>query len=432
MKKLSLLHLFLALLMLVLPVYPARGEIYSWRDQNGIENFSNSRDNIPPDAKVQVWTEKDPAPPPEKPNAEPLISSEEPAEPENNSSNHSDRSSNPAPLKAERVTQGRFAVQLVEELGLGKQPTTEEAAALLSRIRVSPPLGRWELERPVTPSLVTRLRTLTVSAAEVGTISIQPDEALLAFDTAAALLGVPITAATGDDISDPSYSTTVIQSPPLVLIAPPPPVYISSYVWVPVQPGFYWGGVWCSGYYVFDVGRRDYRFHRHRFDFPRDRIEHHFTDHVVRPRLHSRDGFPVRQPFQPGPPMINRRTEVRPPAPPPQMERRLRGGSPHSFSTLPRSGQTMPPSIGTPIMPRDGRPSPPTQITPLAPRTPMTPLAPTTPMTPLAPATTPKGGQLRGRSMNRQALSESIGPASPKIPSAAGGRPSLRRGASPG
>jgi len=60
MKKPSLLHVFLILFMLVLPVYPARGELYSWKDQNGIENFSNSRDNIPPDAKFQVWTEKYP------------------------------------------------------------------------------------------------------------------------------------------------------------------------------------------------------------------------------------------------------------------------------------------------------------------------------------------------------------------------------------
>jgi hypothetical protein len=403
------------ILSLISPVFPARGELYSWKDRNGIENFSNSRENVPPDAKVQVWTEKYSEPPDEKASPEPSASPETaPSRSESNPPAGIDPSLNAALAKTERATQGRFAVQLVEELGLGDQPTAEEAASLLSRIRVSPPLGRWELERPITSSLVSRLRTLTVSAAEMGTISIAPGEALLAFDTTAALLGVPIVAGAENDLSDSSY-TTVIQSPPLVLIAPPPPIYATSYVWVPVQQGFFWSGVWCSGFFVLDVGHRDFRFHRHRFDLPRGRIEHRFTDHVVRPRLHGRDGFPVTRPFQPRPPAIGgRRTEVRPYAPPPQLDRRLRGGSPRSFSTMPRGGQAVvPPSLGTPMTPRSGRSAPPaTQMTPLAPRTPMTPMT----------------GQLRGRSTTRPPLTQNSSPASPEAPAPGGGGRSLRRG----
>lgn len=412
MKKSSLFQVFLMIGLLVLPVYPARGELYSWRDQNGIENFSNSRDNVPPDAKVQVWTEKNPEPAPEKLNADSPASPEAaPSRPENNLQTRIEPPSNALPSQREPVTQGQFAVQLVAELRLDAEPTPEEAAGLLSEIRVSPPLGRWEMERPITPSLVARLRTLTVSAAERGAISIRPEEALLAFDTTAALLGVPIPAGAPNDPADPYYTTTVVQSPPLVLIAPPPPIYISSYVWVPVQPGFFWGGVWCSGYYVFDVGHRDYWFHRHRFDFPRARIEHHFTEQVVRSRLHG--GFPVT----PRPPAIDRRTDSRPVAPPPPRDRRLRGG------------QAVPPSISTPMTPRIGRSTPPpTQMTPLAPRTPMTPLAPATPMTPTTPMA---GGRLRGRAMNRPTLGENNAPASPAPPSPGGApspSPSLRRG----
>src|SRR5581483_2604210 len=417
MKKSALFKTFLVILSLVLPVYPARGELYSWRDQNGVENFSNSRDNIPADAKVQVWTEKEPEPQAEKSNPAPSPPPPpSPSQAENSAPSPLSPSVNSAPARTEPATQGQFAVQLVEELGLDPQPTPEGAAGLLTQIRVSPPLGRWELERPITPTLVTRLRTLTVSAAEAGTISIRPEEALLAFDTTAALLGVPITAGAPADPADPNYTTTVVQSPPLVLIAPPPPVYYTSYVWVPVEPGFFWGGVWCSGYFVFDVGHRNYWFHRHRFDFPRDRIERHFTDHVVGPRLRGHGGFSGTQPLPPR--SFDRRTEVRPVAPPPSMERRLRGGaSSRSYSTS--RGQAVPPSISTPISPRTGRSAPPAnQLTPLAPRTPMTPLAPMTPMS----------GRLRAPAVSRQAAGPSVSSVSPSTHSSRGGRPSLRRG----
>ncbi|WDT81860.1 MAG: hypothetical protein MPW14_09145 [Candidatus Manganitrophus sp.] len=66
------------------------------------------------------------------------------------------------------MTQGAFAVQLVRELGLEEDADPEEAADLLTRIRVTPRLGRWELSAPITPALVSRLRTLTVSAAQRG------------------------------------------------------------------------------------------------------------------------------------------------------------------------------------------------------------------------------------------------------------------------
>ncbi len=141
-----------------------------------------------------------------------------------------------------------FAVQLVGEIGFGQDRSPQEAADLLTQIRVSPPLGRWKFDEPMTPNLVARLRTLTVSAAQRGAISIQPEEALLAFDTTAALLGVSIPASSPSERSDSSSSSGVLDAPPLVLINEPPPQILSSYVWIPVDQGFFWNGTPCSGF----------------------------------------------------------------------------------------------------------------------------------------------------------------------------------------
>lgn len=330
----SSLKIVSALLLLASFQIPAGAEIYTWRDSDGVLNATNSRDTVPPHVKVEILPDL-----PRSPGS--TVAKAIPETPK------TEVAPAPAPVpvtatEENRVTEGRFVVALAGELGLGRDLTVEEAADLLTRIRVIPPLGRWRFEEPMTPELTARLRALTVSAAQRGAISIQPEEALLAFDATAALLNVPI-AAGGDVLSDRA-APAIIDSPPLVLINPPPVEIVSSYVWVPVAPGFVWNGVRCTGFFVLNQ--------RHgRFVFlDRDRIAHRFND-----RVH--DHFFINGPFDDDrfprvfvvPPRPDLRTRHVPPALPPRPERRLRGGSSRAFSN---SGSTFQPM--TPLAPQQG------------------------------------------------------------------------------
>ena len=333
----------------------AQADLYSWRDQDGVLNVTNYRDNIPPGVQVQVW--KDSAPPPASRAPEAAL----------NRSQTDIAPSPPAPVEtavaeARAATEGAFAVQLVEELGLAQNLSPQEAADLLTRIRVIPPLGRWNLDEPISPELVSRLRALTVSAAQRGAIAIQPEEALLAFDATAALLNVSVPVRSAPDLSEASSSSTLLDEPPLVLIAPPPPQIISAYAWVPVDQGFFWNGVPCSGFYV--LNQR----HGRRFVFlNRDRFEQRFIARINDPLF----PVPLADPFNGArfpmffvvpPRRPDHRGHTVPPASFLRHERHLRGGSARSFSTGRPTIQPAPPGAFTPLAPRQGF-----SISPMAP-----------------------------------------------------------------
>ncbi len=110
--------------------------LYTWRSADGSIMFTDSPRGAPPDVQVRVWAEVESVPWPPTP----------PVTPESEST--------PAPVPpvllaetTQPVTQGEFAVQLAEELALGEHSDEDEAADLLSRIRIAPRLGRWELLR---------------------------------------------------------------------------------------------------------------------------------------------------------------------------------------------------------------------------------------------------------------------------------------------
>ena len=86
----------------------------------------------------------------------------------------------------------RMAIQEMEE---GK---IDNVLSRDKQVRIALRLGDWELGETMTSQLTTRLRTLTGSAAQMGWITVTPEQALLAFDTAAALLGVRIPLATDE------------------------------------------------------------------------------------------------------------------------------------------------------------------------------------------------------------------------------------------
>ena len=148
--------------------------LYVWRDENGVTTFSN----------VPTWSLGDTPVEVESVRLSTLRASQK------GLTETTPRPSSKRPIRL--VTRGDFAVQLVRELGLGENSTPQEAAGMLSGVRIAPRLGNWELNEVMTPELTTRLRTLTVSAAQRGWLTVTPEQALLAFDTAAALLGINI------------------------------------------------------------------------------------------------------------------------------------------------------------------------------------------------------------------------------------------------
>lgn len=161
------------------------------------------------------------------------------------------------------VTQGEFAVQLAEELGLSDDSDARAAADILSQVRIAPQLGRWNLDDPLTPELTYRLRRLTAAAAEAGWITVTPEQGLLAFDAAAALLGVTVPP-DADTWDQASRNFTVADSPPLIYEVAPPPDLYPYYVWTPLAGGFWRHNVLVTGVFVLDTDRffRHHRRHR--------------------------------------------------------------------------------------------------------------------------------------------------------------------------
>ncbi len=256
--------LALSLLSVSAPV--SATTLYTWHNADGSMTFTDDPTNAPPDAQVRVWAEVDsrpsPAPEPASPPAEAAAAPT-------------------AERYSRAVTQGEFAVQLVEELGLDDQPDADAAADLLTRVRIAPRLGQWELDQPLAPDLTLRLRKLTVAAAEEGWITLTPEQGLLAFDTAAALLGVTIPETADSDEASEESPLAIAAAPPLVYVVPPPPDVYPYYLWMPVAGGFWRNDVLVSGFFVLDANRfRDDRHRRHVVLTP-DHIGHHFRGHLT-------------------------------------------------------------------------------------------------------------------------------------------------------
>jgi Domain of unknown function (DUF4124) len=307
------------LILLILPVAviltPAfsSASIYSWRDANGVLTYSNAPQAIPSDAQVVVRTAE--AIPPVSSGIE-LASTAEPQMPER------------SPYEA---TEGEFIIQLARELGLGQPTDDEEAADALTNLRIAPPLGVWRFNQPMTPELTIRLRQLTVAAADRGAISITPEQALLAFDTAAALLNVDIPAV-ADQATIPDDPYPIADMPPLIGFYQPAPVFSPYYIWTPIAGGFWWGNTFFSGFFVLNVGlfcnhyydhyynyynRYNSYDHYNRDDDPRRyrdsrarfasldpaHISHHMKGHVENHRLRARPtpnaGRTISSPGQP-------------------------------------------------------------------------------------------------------------------------------------
>jgi len=267
--------LVLFCMLISFPAYSAT-PIYTWQDASGTIVYTDNPENAPSNTQVKVLSK----------DSSPQTSSE------------TGYTQTPAPQLPETslgvVTQGEFAIQLVEELGLADVPTAEEAADLLMSALISPRLGRWELNQPMNPELTLRLRKLAIAAAERGWIALSPEQVLLAFDTTSALLSLTIPeTADPEEVSDSPYP--IAEMPPLVSVEPPPTDIYPDYIWTPVAGGFWWGDLLLPGFFVLDVNiffshHHHFFFRDHRFgpDSDPGRIGRRFLGHIMDHHVVSR------------------------------------------------------------------------------------------------------------------------------------------------
>lgn len=192
-----------ALLLSVPSLASADASVYSWRNTDGSMTFTDNPALAPKGAKVAVRSY--------------ATSSEDPSR---------------------SVMQREFAQRLAIELGLGDRLTAEHAAEALVEAGIAPRLGKWDLDEPMTPALVERLRTLTVGAAVAGKIALDPEEAIFAFDSTAALVGIKIREGTAPETVPPT-ETSLAPAPVYVLPTAERVIYVSGGI---VDP-FFGGGL---------------------------------------------------------------------------------------------------------------------------------------------------------------------------------------------
>lgn len=277
-SRLFLIPFLLLFLILISASASSATTVYTWQDASGVITFSDNPANAPGDVQVVVFS-KDPTP----------QALSDPNFAETSEAQSTEQS-------AQVVTQGEFAIQLVEELGLGEEPNAEEAADILTNVLIAPRYGQWELDQPMTSELTVRLRKLTVAAAETGRIGLTPEQVLIAFDTTAAMLGLPIPAPSApEEASESPY--TINQAPPLVYMEPPPSDIYPYYVWSPVAGGFWWNHYQYPGFFVLNVNK--FFFHHHglhathsHFSCEPFRIQHHFIGHIVDHHMTRFSGVP--------------------------------------------------------------------------------------------------------------------------------------------
>lgn len=295
-----------AVLLLVFVAGHANSGIYTWKNENGVLVFSDNPNLAPKGIKAKIWRVTS--------SRQNETSIRQPGEAGKQASEIISKNKGEQPRRPQTpmpaVSQGAFAVQLTRELGLGQNLSPEDAAKILLDIRIAPPLGKWLLNSNITPALTTRLRTLTVSATQMGWMSITPEQALLAFDTAAALMGLPIPLS--PEPRNGKVSEPVLKVPPLVYISPPPPLIASSYTWVPVLSGFPFYGVRVHGYYVLHGTHLSaHHFNGHRFAFNAHLLQGHLLNHL--PQHHDLGEYRLHHPNRR---KAHRRTAISPPSHP--------------------------------------------------------------------------------------------------------------------
>jgi hypothetical protein len=166
------------------------------------------------------------------------------------------------PIAQPLVREGTLAVALVGALQLGQTTSEVDAESLLSGAGIAPRNG-WVADYPVTPDIGAELRSAVADAATAGSLSMDKDAALAAYDDVLNQYNLSVKADTSAENGQtaPNYPDTAAADnyysdygPPVVTYYAPPVDYGYLYTWVPYP--FWWWNVWFPGFYVladFDV-----------------------------------------------------------------------------------------------------------------------------------------------------------------------------------
>jgi hypothetical protein len=189
-------------------------------------------------------------------------------------------------LSQSLVREGTLAVKLAEALQLGAPADEVEGEDLLSAAGIAPRNG-WIADYPMTPDIIGELQTSIVEAAEAGTLSMNRDAALDAFQDLLTGYGLAVkpdisgqstNETAGPNYPDPEAENNYYTSegPPVVTYYAPPPDYAYLYTWVPYP--FWWTNFWFPGFFILvDFNVRGHRHH----DGERDHeelISNHFRN----------------------------------------------------------------------------------------------------------------------------------------------------------
>lgn len=165
------------LCFLLLPT-PAWPDVYTWKDERGVQHFVGEAADIPDRVRDRARLflvspppgsgETAPAPPPA-----PLALREG------------------SPASPVPIDRGAFAVSLAERLGLAYLPTPPEAATVLAQRGILPP-GGWLLGATITPGWLADLARSLLAASSTGMIPHPPGEAFGILEELAAEVGVAL------------------------------------------------------------------------------------------------------------------------------------------------------------------------------------------------------------------------------------------------
>ena len=187
------------------------------------------------------------------------------------------------PIEQPLVSEGDFALDLSNALGVMTTEDEIEAESALGELGIAPRNG-WIADYPVTPDIVLELKNAVTAATEANKLAMSREDALKKVNDVASSFGItirPYTAGTPYEPSPASCLTypnpAVIEKDyieagtPVVTYYCPPPDYYYMYAWVPSP--FWWSDLWFPGFFVL----RDF----HRIVHLHNRvvvIRNHFND----------------------------------------------------------------------------------------------------------------------------------------------------------
>lgn len=185
-------------------------------------------------------------------------------------------SSEHPPIAQPLVSEGQFAVELANALGLTSSQHQAAAEDALARVNIAPRNG-WISDYPMTPDIIEEVRQSAARSASEGVLKMSQADAARTVADVSAGLNLPVRESgnysqPGDEYGPPGQyvEPSDIDSyygdygPPIVTYYTPPWAYAYLYDWVPYP--FWWNGFYFGGYYIlgdFDSGGGYYHHYYH-------------------------------------------------------------------------------------------------------------------------------------------------------------------------